>query len=287
MTEYRTYLVVDLKRYSVSFLDDVPAGGWSDEYKTVKLVLRYIPAGSFIMGSSEEEYNGWFDETQHKVTLTRPFYIGVFQMTQKQYEIVTGENPSANKNGDTHPVELLTYDDIRGYEKGSQWPRNNKVDDFSFLGKLRARTKLDFDLPTEAQWEYACRAGTTTAWNNGTEMVDWDRDPNLDKLGRYHMGNEWVDGKRICHAPVGSYLPNAWGLYDMHGNVDEWVLDFYNDDISKRAVKDPKGPNNDGARVKRGGGCYSDAVECRSASRDYSYNGCATGSSGFRLALPL
>jgi formylglycine-generating enzyme required for sulfatase activity len=286
----KTYMVIDLKDYSVSYLPDVPAGGWTDEYKTEKLVLRYIPAGSFVMGSPEDELGRRGNETQHKVTLTRPFYMGVFQVTQKQYELITGDNPSRFK-GETHPVEYVYYDKLRGEEKGSWWPFNDLVDEDSFFGILCAKSGLRFDLPTEAQWEYACRAGTTTAWNNGKDITDTEKDPKdpeLDKLGRYRFnGGRDEHGKLIDHVVVGSYLPNGWGLYDMHGNVWEWCLDRYGEYPNAEAT-DPKGAETlCGDRVLRGGSWYLDADFCRSAGRFSSYPFLADGYYGFRVALVL
>ncbi|MCL1921077.1 MAG: InlB B-repeat-containing protein [Kiritimatiellaeota bacterium] len=251
------YIVINLaggpsaSSYPVTTLSAVPSGGWTDEYKTTKLVLRKIPKGTFTMGSPTSELgrsdnwnvgydDEWGWEEQHHVTLTQDFYIGIFEMTQKQYELVMGTNPSvvssvvANE-GDTQPVENVSYNDIRGVSQGAQWPTNNQVDASSFMGKLRAKTGLTFDLPTEAQWEYACRAGTTTALNSGKNLTDEDLCPNLDELGRYYFN--WSDGKGSFlfygfemplygHTKVGMYKPNAWGLYDMHGNVSEWCLDW-------------------------------------------------------------
>lgn len=265
--EEKTYMVLDLKDYSVSYLDDVPEGGWTDEYKTEKMALRYIPAGSFVMGSPESELSRHDDETQHKVTLTSPFCMGVFQVTQKQYELITGDDPSHIK-GKKHPVECVSYDMIRGRKNGSMWPYNNSVDKNSFFGILRAKAKLDFDLPTEAQWEYACRAGAKTTWNNGTDITDKENDYELAKLGRY----SWSGGYDEYHAEVGSYLPNAWGLYDMHGNVLEHCLDWYGE-YPNAEVTDPRGAESGEKRVLRGGSCGQDAFGCRSAYR-YKYYPC-------------
>ena len=141
------YMIIDLAKTgksAVSYLGDVPKNGWSDEYRTTKLVLRRISPGSFeyLPGKSFK--------------ITKPFYIGVFEVTQKQYEMTMKENPSEFK-GDVRPVERVSYIDIRGKDKGLNWPKDSKMDDDSYLGKLRKRIGLDFDLPTEVQWEYACR----------------------------------------------------------------------------------------------------------------------------------
>ena len=268
----KTYMILDLNDYSVSYLEDVPSGGWTDEYKTKKLVLRYITAGTFLMGSPEDELGRRDDETQHKVTLTKSFYMGIFPVTQKQYELITGDDPSEFK-GAMNPVESVSYDMLRGKEKGARWPEHNLVDGDSFFGILRAKAGLEFDLPTEAQWEYACRAGMTTSWNNGTNLTNIKKDPELDKLGRYCFNNNncaksgLPTGESISHSVVGSYLPNAWGLYDMHGNVWEWCLDWY-DKYPNDEVRDYKGVENGYYRVLRGG-CWNNylAIHCRSAGR--------------------
>ena len=283
------YMVVDLLTGGVDYMDAEPVEGWTDEYKTTKLALRRIEPGTFAMGSPEGELGRHKDEVQHEVTLTRPFYIGIFETTQKQYQLITGGNPSVTEyRGDTKPVDNVSYNDIRGAQKGAQWPASNEVDEHTFFGKLRAKTKLDFDLPTEAQWEYACRAGTTTALNNGTNLSNEERDYNLDKLARYHF-NGGFDREKFearGHAFVGSYVPNFWGLYDMHGNVMEWCLDWYGK-YPEGPATDPVGPETGRGRVLRGGGWGGDrASRCRSARRtnlinpDYMYF-----DFGFRVAL--
>ena len=264
----KTYMVLDLNDYSVSYLDDVPSCGWTDEYKTEKLVLRHITAGTFVMGSPEDELGRRDDEKQHKVTMTKPFYIGVFQVTQKQFELVTGKNPAFYK-GEMRPVEYVSYDMLRGKEKGAGWPQNNLVDEYSFFGIIRAKAGLEFDLPTEAQWEYACRAGTNTAWNNGTNLINAIKDPELDKLGRYRF-NGGVCGELdelIGHSVVGSYMPNAWGLYDMHGNVWELCLDWY-DEYSDDKARDSNEAQSGSLCVIRGGSWLNFSYVCRSAYRN-------------------
>ena len=267
------YLVVDLSggptaaRYPVSYLASVPEGGWTDEYKTTKLVLCRLKSGSI---------------PTREATITKPFYVGLFEVTQKQYELVTGSNPSSYK-GDKRPVEQVSYNDIRGSSLGAQWPASNAVDSDSFLGGLRARTGLDFDLPTEAQWEYACRAGTRTDYNNGTNYGGNDsNDPNLNLLGRYD-GNH-SDGKggyTDAHTAVGSYQPNAWGLYDMHGNVWERCLDW---DGGSLSGNDPVGSSSGASRVGRGGSWWHSADYCTSTNRCTGLPAFSYGWIGFRLS---
>ena len=262
MVEYNPlYCVVVLSAganassYPVTGLSVPPVGGFNtDEYKTTKLVLRKIAAGTFTMGSpTNESYHSGY-EYQHKVTLTKPYYIGLFEVTQKQYALVTGSNPS-NFSGDKRPVETVSWNTIRG---NTDWPASAAVSAGSFMGRLRARTGLEFDLPTEAQWEYACRAGTTTAYGYG------------DSANGDYM---WYQSNSSSQThEVGTKKPNAWGLYDMHGNVHEWCLDWLKNYLDDET--DPKGPaaghGNGDFRMTRGGNWSSHHAYCRSADRYYS-----------------
>ena len=261
-----TYCVVDLsggvnaKSYPVSYLPGISPKGWADEYKTTKLVLRYIPAGSFVMGSYWTE--------SHRVTLTRPFYMGVFEVTQRQWELVMGEYP---RTPPQNPVECVSYDDIRGASSGARWPASSAVDASSFLGKLRAKTGLDFDLPTEAQWEYACRAGTTTVYYWGDSM---------DGAYAWYYNNSGS----TTH-PVGTKKPNAWGLYDMSGNVWEWCRDWYG---TLAYGADPVGSaSGSDHRVFRGGDWDGYSVDCTSSFRCLNGPSSRYNSLGFRLVRVL
>ena len=290
------YMVVDLsggmaaKEYPVSYLAEVPKDGWSDEYKTVKLVMRRIEPGTFMMGSPTNEVGRNNAETQHEVTLTKSFYIGVFEVTQKQWERVMGDWPSFFCNEtcrDARPVERLTYNDIRGAGYGSKWPATNSVDVASFMGRLRARTGLALDLPTEAQWEFACRAGTVTALNSGKNLTTLEICPNMAEVGRYRANTGEATLKSDTGtgtAKVGSYLPNAWGLYDMHGNVWEWCLDWLED--YPGSVLDPVGVASGSSRVKRGGSWSDYAGYCRSANRYFYDPSHRYYYYGFRVAMP-
>ena len=292
------YLVIDVSggsaatSYPVSHLVTLPAGGWGDDYKTTRIVLRRISAGTFMMGAPRTEV-GAFIEPLHQVTLTKDFYIGVFTVTQKQWERVMGTWPSYFTNiiyRDARPVERVSYTDIRGAKAGSNWPSNNTVDATSFMGVLRARTGLPFDLPTEAQWEYACRAGTTTALNSGFDLDNALQDAHMDLVGRY-----WFNSQKSCRqdadnttgtSPVGSYLPNAWGLYDMHGNVWQWCLDWICGDYSSPQI-DPKGNAKQSCRMCRGGAWNYGALNCRAAFSGGGYvtPDCHYDFHGFRIVL--
>ena len=296
LTGSAPYMVVDLSggvdalSYPVSYLSSVPEGGWGDEYKTTKLVLRLIPPGSFMMGSPSDENGRSSYEDLHGVVLTKPFYIGVFEVTQKQYELVMGANPS-NYKGDMRPVERVSYNDIRGSVNGAGWPTHNQVDANSFMGRLRSKVNMLFDLPTEAQWEYACRSGTSTGLNSG-KNYDWTPNNEVARwAGNYRTRDSSVwDGKGGYDntTKVGCYLGNAWGLYDMHGNVSEWCRDYWNYGLGNAGVIDPKGSysgyDNRQYRCYRGG-CYQSWEQIRSAYRNWTLTGTADCLStiGFRV----
>lgn len=245
------YCIIDLSAgasassYPVTYRVEPPDGGFNvNEYKTTKLVLRRIEPGTFQMCG------------RYQTTLTKPFYLGLFEVTQKQYHLVMGTNPSKYR-GDKRPVERVSYNTIRG----GDWPSSSIVATSSFMGKLQARTGLDFDLPTEAQWEFACRAGTTSSYNNGGSSQD-----DLKTIGRC-SGNtgDGKGGYSDAHTTVGSYVPNSWGLYDMHGNVAEWCCDWYGDLSDRRT--DPKGASYGSYRVMRGGSWYCNMSFCTSSYR--------------------
>jgi formylglycine-generating enzyme required for sulfatase activity len=298
------FLVVDLAggtsapSYPVNYLNAVPAGGWTDEHRTSKLVLRRIPATTpdFTMGSPVGELGRFTNETLHAVTLTSDYYLGVFEVTQRQWELVTGAKPAYYNNADeyqTRPVEQVSYFEIReNPANGSitpSWPQSSQVHANSFMGKLRAKTGLPgFDLPTESQWEHACRAGTTTALNSGNNLTNVGSSPTMAEVGRYFynggsggLGNPGADASAGT-ARVGSFLPNAWGLHDLHGNVWEWTLD--RSGPYPGSVTDPKGATSGTDRVLRGGSWINEARYCRSARRDASPPGTRSFLSGFRAA---
>ena len=253
------YIAIDLSggtsatHYPIEYLDEIPGGTWSDEYKTSKLVLRHIPAGSFIMGGRATDYPGAVNTNLHMVTLTKDFYMGVFEVTQRQWELVMGNRPSRFTNETCYasrPVDSVSYADIRGGTKGITWPETKEVDVDSFAGQLRKKVGLiGFDLPTEAQWQYACRAGTTTALSNGQNLSSVSNAVELTETARYAFNSGWAidtymntaQGYRWTDwncttdkgtAAVGSYPANPFGLYDMDGNLCEIVLDVYTDSVT-------------------------------------------------------
>lgn len=253
------YCVIDLSAgatassYPVYYLFSEPTGGWTDEYKTSKLVLRYIAAGSFKM-------------QQYKTTkLTRPFYIGVFELTAEQWRRVMGDGMTGDS---TKPVTKCSYDMIRGSTNGAKWPNSSTVDGTSFMGVLQSRTGLKLDLPTEAQWEYACRAGTTTTYYWG------------DSLSKTYA---CFGVSAPC--AVGTRLPNNWGLYDMSGNVWELCLDW-NGTLAYGT--DPKGAISGDCRVLRGDSYTSNSSPCCTSSvRSYSLPSAKYSDVGFRISWTI
>lgn len=207
------------------------------------------PAGSFKMGSPLDEDARYKNESQHKVTFTKPFQISKYEITQAQYQAIMGVNPSYFKF-ENNPVENVSWEEAR-----------------SFCDKLNEKYKSSlpqgyrFDLPTEAQWEYACRAGTETQLNSGKNLTTrTGKCLNLDEVSWYYENSD-----KKPH-PVGLKKPNAWGIYDMHGNVWEWVRDWYGNYPSDDVV-DPLGPQKSTKRVFRGASWGDYAMYHRSARR--------------------
>jgi formylglycine-generating enzyme required for sulfatase activity len=211
----------------------------------LKLELVLIPAGGFLMGSPDADKRTTPDETpQHWVRINRPFYLGKYPVTQEQWQAVMGSNPSRLKQP-KDPVEMVNWDHCQ-----------------VFLGKLNAKTGGQggkFVLPTEAQWEYACRAGSAKRYCFGDDQA---------QLGAYAW-NKATSGDIATH-PVGQKKPNAWGLYDMHGNVWEWCQDWYDEDYYVLSpADDPTGPAEGTERVHRGGMWSNSPAGCRAAFRTY------------------
>jgi formylglycine-generating enzyme required for sulfatase activity len=227
----------------------------------MKFVL--IPAGAFMMGSPPDEPGRGDDERQHQVTLTKAFYMGVTEVTQEQWRQIMGNNPSHFQDCGAHcPVEFVSWNDCQ-----------------EFVQRLNQREgDNNYRLPTEAEWEYACRAGSITAFANGSiTETGCGHDPNLDVMGWY-CGNS---GKEPH--PVAQRKSNALGLYDMHGNIWEWCQDWYGPYPSGDAI-DPTGPSSGSDRIIRGGGWHEDVEGCRSALRVGRAPASKAGTLGFRLA---
>lgn len=285
----KTYCVLDLSagaaaaKFPVTYLDAEPAGGFDTaEYKTTKLVLKRVEPGAFVMGADQA------DEA-HRVRISKPFYLGLFEVTQKQWECVMGSMPDyysiteANRRqlGDTLPVGYVTHTMIRGDAQDASYETNVGTDD-TFLVRLRAKTDLAFDLPTEAQWEYACRASTTTAYSYGDE-------PDGAYMWYFDNSNYAAEMRFDVHE-VGTKKPNPWGFYDMHGNAQEWCRDVF-----VKASQYPYGTDpfvtvltdNTDRRVVRGGLYRFDADMVTSAYRSWCSRGSISTGYGFRLGLDV
>jgi formylglycine-generating enzyme required for sulfatase activity len=220
----------------------------------MEIELVCIPPGTFLMGSPSTEDMRYGDEgPQHRVTLTRGFWMGVYPVTQGQWEAVMGSNPS-RFSGANHPVEMVSWEDCQ-----------------RFCAKLRRRTGKPFRLPTEAEWEYACRAGTTTAFHSGNDERD------LALAG-------WYSGNSNSTQAVGQKVPNAWGLHDMHGNVFEWCQDWFAP-YTRQDRKDPRGSRSGSGRVWRGGGWALSPRFCRAAYRSWDSPSRRVSHCGLRLCF--
>ena len=238
-----------------------------------------IPAGEFVMGSPPGELGRFDDETQHRVRLTRSFWMGTTEVTQGEWAALMGNNPSWFANcGDDCPVENVTWFDAVAYANALS--RSEGLEEcYGANGAFAGLDCAGYRLPTEAEWEYAARAGTQTAFHSGniTRTV-CALDPNLDAAGWY-CGNSGD----TTH-PVAGKQPNAWGLFDVHGNVWEWVQDWYDDYPNDALTIDPIGPGGGGDRVRRGGSWSGYARFARAAFRDWYGPGLRNVNLGFRLA---
>jgi len=223
--------------------DSLPKKLTVDLDNGVKLEMVLIPTGEFMMGTSDLDGSAMLGEKpQRRVRITKPFYFGTYVVTQEQWEAVMGNNPS-HFRGPKNPVECVSWDDCQ-----------------LFLGKLNTNSSAresKFQLPTEAQWEYACRAGSATKYCFGDDQA---------QLGDY----AWYDKNSTDKTHrVGEKKPNAWGLYDMHGNVWEWCQDFDSYGYGESPVDDPTPPAGLPQRVCRGGSWLCPAGFCRSVVRGH------------------
>jgi formylglycine-generating enzyme required for sulfatase activity len=198
---------------------------------SIGMKLTLLPSGKYTMGSPKTESERDEDEIQHPVIITRPFYMGVCEVTQAEYQRVMEDNPSFFKEsmggGPSHPVEQATWREVRQFcQRLSDSPEEKKA------GR-------SYRLPTEAEWEYACRAGTTTAFHYGKSLSSMQANFN----GNFSYGNVEKGPYLEKTSPVGSYPPNSFGLYDMHGNVWEWCADWYDPDYYQKSPREnPPGP---------------------------------------------
>jgi formylglycine-generating enzyme required for sulfatase activity len=233
-----------------------PQQGDEREDSATGMKFVYVPGGCFTMGSSPNDPDHQEDEKLHEVCVDS-FWMGKYELTQGQWKKVMGENPAKLKKGDDYPVESVSWDDTK-----------------TFITKLNEKSGENYRLPTEAEWEYACRANSSSKYCGGD---------NLDAVAWYSKNS----GGDSTH-PVGRKQANAFGLHDMSGNVWEWCFDRYNSEYYASSPKDnPQGSKSGGNRILRGGSCFCDALYCRAVYR-FSYQpGYLNGNIGFRLVLPF
>ncbi|MFA5785149.1 MAG: formylglycine-generating enzyme family protein [Phycisphaerae bacterium] len=231
---------------------------------TMEFVL--IPAGEFYMGSpSNEAWRESIEGPVHYVKISKPFYMGKYEVTQKQYESVVGPNPKTEFKGDEQPIENVEW-----YQA------------VTFCNAVSNKIGAKVRLPSEAEWEYACRAGTQTAFNTG-EIINPDQ-ANYDCDRSYKGSRTTSPPGRTCK--VGSYPPNAFGLYDMHGNVSEWCQDIFKNDYYKKSpTTNPCNDGLKGSRIVRGGAWCHSPVMLRSAERSKRIQGADRKFLGFRVVM--
>lgn len=235
---------------------------------SLDMTFMLIPAGTFTMGSPADEEGRKRNETQHEVTIGKPFYMQTTEVTVKQWRDIMGSPFFFKKSGtDDMPVTSVSWDDC-----------------MEFLHNLNARNEGVYRLPTEAEWEYACKGGKASIFGWG-ESIDCTK--AMYANNRLKAGDclKFVKSKGLATdepAPVKSFAPNGWGLYDMTGNVWEWCQDWYGP-YPKGPTVDPKGPLSGSEKVRRGGSWYGPWQRCRCANRNYSHPASRYQTTGFRL----
>jgi uncharacterized protein (TIGR02996 family) len=228
----------------------------------VEMTFAWVPPGSFLMASPEDEAERRPEETLHRVTLTKGFWLGIHPVTCGQWCAVDGQYPGPSKRDD-HPVEQVTWDEAVGFSRS--------------VGK---KTGREFRLPTEAEWEYACRAGATTPFHFG-EIISTER-ANYDGHSVYGKGQKGKYRRKTTR--VGTFPPNAFGLYDMHGNVWDWCADWFGR-YRRQPVRNPKGPSSGTSRILRGGSWHYYPANCRAACRGFNTPDTRQPGGGCRLCL--
>ena len=317
LAEPPPYMVADLETPSnvtyYASVDALPDGGLSNRlYKAARLVMRRIDAVGvrWNMGTHPTEIGYQKDtalyvarEKIHPAQLTNDYYIGIYPLTRGQFKRIAGFAPSqtdapSGADDEIYSVQWVAYSEMRQVapENSTSTSQTNHAYDWpaapapeSYLGRLSSLTGVAFDLPGEGEWEYACRAGNYSGfWGDGSVILSSGSDANLTRLANYHGGSNGTADKCL---PVGIYEPNAWGLYDMHGNLWELCLDIYVDDISalngainttqiaSQSVDSSKGIRH----TDRGGARHKDAQYCRSSFRDRDPEAGRSGGVGFRL----
>jgi len=257
----------------IGFLAATPVQGAEKVFKnSLGMGFVLIPGGTFLMGSPPDEPRRDASERLHRVTLTKPFYLLITEVTKGQWRTTMGKRGVVSEEAEKDlPVS------------GVSW-----FDCMQFLEKLNALGEGFYRLPTEAEWEYACRAG-------GADAYPWGREidccqamfGNHSRKAGPCVRISWAKRLRSDGpAPVRSYLPNEWGLYDMTGNVWEWCRDWYGE-YPSTAVQDPVGPDSGKGRIRRGGGWMGSGRTCRSANRAYAHPGSRSTTTGFRVVREI
>ena len=298
------YMDYDLESKDVRYYTSsnaLPGGGAvtgpnADIYAENRLLLRRVNAANvrWQMGSaSGEPGRDSSREAPHDVTMTNDYYMGVFELTKYQWMFIDGTNIFNRPDPgwitcDPQPISAISYDEVRG--QYCYWPDAPLAG--SFLGKLRAFTGFDFDLPSETQWEFAARAGHYSGyWGDGSPIASTiasGKDANLDRMAWWHKAS----GTTFSTTSVGSFKPNDWGLYDMAGNVWEWTLDVDRANITANTygqVVEPSNRNANNTMIVRGGCYYTDNAGCRPAQRgtNAANDKNKNGKCGFRICLML
>lgn len=290
---------IDLETKAVAYypsLDHLPDGGLAnDKYRTTHLVMKKVHAAgeTFLMGSPTTEANRGANEAQHRVSFTKDYYLAIYETTRAQYSLLGGTlnsdrqtTPADGDDPDACPVEGINYDALRGSTNDSiDWPTSGAT-----VGGLLASMRTDFgfafDLPTEAQWEFACRAGTAKALSSGKDNGEPYRNSDVDEIAWYYYNS---GNGTVVHA-VGGKTANPWGFYDMYGNVQEWCRDWLDAyDMSADPAIDPPGASvsSEGRRVFRGGNYSNFSSVIRSAARGGYAPNIGDKKYGFRLCIPL
>ena len=235
---------------------------------SLEMEFILIPAGSFLMGSPSDEPHRADSEEQHRVTISRPYYIQTTEVTLKQWWAIMGKKIFGRRKGPDHlPVVKVSWYDCK-----------------KFIKKINRLNEGKYRLVTEAEWEYACRAGSTTAYSWGN-TIDCHNAMYGNNSKKSKECLDFVKSRGLAidrPAPVKSYPPNAWGLYDMHGNVWEWCQDWWGD-YPTTAITDPGGPDSGTGKVRRGGSWFKHGYSCRSANRTLAHPSNKFQTTGFRL----
>ena len=254
-------------------LSPISLSGLEKTYtNTLGMTFVMIPSGSFIMGSPPEEPFRGNSEIQHRVTISKPFYMQTTEVTVKQWRVIMGRRMLVPQKGlDNMPVTRVSWFDC-----------------MKFIKRLNRLGQGTYRLPTEAEWEYAARAGTSTAFSWG-DTINCDNAMYGNNSKKNDECQLYIKSRRLPidqPAPVKSYSPNPWGLYDMHGNVWEWCSDWYGE-YKKTAETDPTGPESGHMRIRRGGSWFKYGFSCRSANRSTGHPATRYQTTGFRLVREI